>query len=793
MKQSSAVLLLASSLAPVFAQQAVDRRRHDLEVLQKVLLPSRTKFNGRINATDRSWEDWARRTGELPPDFDAMPSIADLPDPLLMRENGRTAPVRNAADWERQKKWLRGQIEHWIFGKFPPAPGNLRAVVTGTRMEGSTTVRDVRLEFGPGHRGSLRVQLMIPPGSGPFPVFLTNHPRTRPWVATAVRRGYIACIYFAADPIYGNDDDSDKFIELYPEYDFSCLGRWAWAGMRAIDYLYTLPEVDKQKIGLTGHSRNGKQALLAAAFDERIGAVIPSSGNTGECDPWRYTTDMFANESLQLLQGAQPHWFHPRLRFFAGREDKLPVDQHTLLSLVAPRGLMLYTAFSESASNPFGFEQAYIAAKRVYQFLGSEDKIWLHLRAGEHPTTAGDIENFIDFFDSVFGRKAYPKWETWTHGYTFEGWRKTSGENIDPLSHPIRAVGDFLKSVDSAAAWKAKRNAVQKDILWALGQEPAGIQFPARRTLTGSGMVSSGWLAGLFNRPTATAAGQSRRTNESMGVALLPYGDDLEATLFYPLDPDGQPKAGKWPVVVWLHPYTYQNGWSAGRPWSPTGADYVLDHRPSFPALIKRGFAVLAFDQIGFGTRVLDSQQFYQRYPKWSLMGKMLADTRAAIDAVTALDAVDAEKIYLLGFALGAKVGLLTAASDDRIRGLAAVCGVDPLRLDTPDKGVEGIRHYSHLHGLLPRLGFFAGHADRIPFDYDQVLALVAPKPTLVVAPTLDRYSRIADVRREIDAARQVYRLLGRESSLELETPEDFNRFPKRLQESVFDWLAKLP
>ena len=168
-------------------------------------------------------------------------------------------------------------------------------------------MRDVRLEFGPEHRAVLRVQLMIPPGNGPFPVFLTNYPRNRPWVATAVRRGYIGCIYFATDPIYGNPDDSDNFIDVYPEYDFSCLARWAWAGMRAVDYLYTLPEVDKRKIAISGHSRNGKQALLAAAFDERIAAVIPSSGNTGEGNPWRYTTDMFENESLERITGGPSH------------------------------------------------------------------------------------------------------------------------------------------------------------------------------------------------------------------------------------------------------------------------------------------------------------------------------------------------------------------------------------------------------------------------------------------------------------------------------------------------------
>jgi hypothetical protein len=238
------IALFACSLA-LFGQDAAERRRQDLDHLLKTLLPGKTPPTGRINAVDKTWEDWVRRTGALPPDFASMPSIPDLPDPLLMYENGGTKRVRTPAEWEHHKKWLRSQIEQWMFGHMPPAPNNLRARITQTEKEGNVTIRHVVLEFGPGHRGTLRVQLMIPPGPGPFPVFLTNHPRTRPWVATAVRRGYIGCIYYAADPYYGNDDDSDKYIELYPDYDFPVLARWAWAGMRAVDYLYTLPDVDR--------------------------------------------------------------------------------------------------------------------------------------------------------------------------------------------------------------------------------------------------------------------------------------------------------------------------------------------------------------------------------------------------------------------------------------------------------------------------------------------------------------------------------------------------------------------
>ncbi len=777
----------------IFAQDAASSRQQTLDLFLHVLLPSHAPLNGRLSAFENTWEEWLQRTGEQPPDFDAMPSMPELPDPLVLRENGREIPVTDLALWERQKRWIRAQTEHWVFGAMPPPPDNLRAVVTGTRREGTTTVRDVRLEFGPDHRATLRLELVIPDGQGPFPVFLTNHSRTKGWLYTAVRRGYIACYYAATDPVFGDTDDSDRYIEIYPQYDFSSLARWAWAASRAVDYLDTLPEVDKSKIGLAGHSRNGKQALVAAAFDERIGAVILSSGNTGECDPWRYTTDMFVNESIELLTGAQPHWFHPRLRFFAGREDKLPVDQNLLMASIAPRGLMMYSGYAESAGNPFGFEQAYRSVRRAYRFLGHEENVWLNLRDGEHDTTTEDVENFMDFYDAVFHRKSHPKSEKWILGYTFENWQKISHEKIDPLAYPARAVGDSL-TVATAAQWEERKKAIRQRISQVLGEEPPRVPYAARDRLPPSNVwlgASDGWLAAVFNRPTADAAGQLRLKEKAMGVAGLAFGDGLKGDLYYPLGPDGKPKPGKWPVVIWLHPYSYQNGWSAGRPWNVAEAAFILDERPSFASLTRRGVAVFAFDQLGFGSRVHEAKSFYERYPKWSILGNMIDDTRSAIDALAALEEIDSSRIFLAGYALGGKVGLLTAASDHRIKGLVSVCGFDPLRLDTEDKGTEGIRHYSHLHGLAPRLGFFIGHEERVPFDFDEVLALAAPTPVLLVAPTLDRYARIADVRREVEASKGIYRLLGAEDALQFETPFDINRFPRRLQEHAWDWIQQ--
>jgi pimeloyl-ACP methyl ester carboxylesterase len=166
-----------------------------------------------------------------------------------------------------------------------------------------------------------------------------------------------------------------------------------------------------------------------------------------------------------------------------------------------------------------------------------------------------------------------------------------------------------------------------------------------------------------------------------MDVVGLPFGDGLMGELFYPLGPDGKQKPGKWPVVIWLHPYSYQNGWSAGRPWVSGSVDVQdQDERPSFPLLAKRGFAVFAFDQLGFGARVHEIKHFYDRYPRWSILGNMIEDTRAAVDALSNLEEIDSSRIFLLGYALGAKIGLLTAGFEDRVKGIVSICGVDTLR-----------------------------------------------------------------------------------------------------------------
>ncbi len=194
------------------------------------------------------------------------------------------------------------------------------------------------------------------------------------------------------------------------------------------------------------------------------------------------------------------------------------------------------------------------------------------------------------------------------------------------------------------------------------------------------------------------------------------FGYDAAGDLYYPTaaEPDA-----KLPVVIWLHGYGYAMGYE----WS-----YRRDLSPIL-ALVKAGYAVFAFDQVGFGSRIAEAGRFYDRYPHWSQLGRMVEDTRAAVDMLQKNPKIDPEKIYLFGYSLGGTLGIYTAALDSRVKGVVSICGFTPMRTDAADRGDGGIARYSHIHGLLPRLGFFIGEESRIPYDYQELLGAIAPRP----------------------------------------------------------------
>ena len=90
----------------------------------------------------------------------------------------------------------------------------------------------------------------------------------------------------------------------------------------------------------------------------------------------------------------------------------------------------------------------------------------------------------------------------------------------------------------------------------------------------------------------------------------------MQGDFYYPI---GTPENAHLPVVIWLHGYSYQLGYM----WV-----YHNDLHPIL-ALVKAGYAVLAYDQSGFGSRMSETGPFYDRYPHWSQMGRMVEDARA--------------------------------------------------------------------------------------------------------------------------------------------------------------------
>jgi pimeloyl-ACP methyl ester carboxylesterase len=247
--------------------------------------------------------------------------------------------------------------------------------------------------------------------------------------------------------------------------------------------------------------------------------------------------------------------------------------------------------------------------------------------------------------------------------------------------------------------------------------------------------------------------------------------------LYYPKD---TPAGKKLPTVIWLHGYSYPLGYM----WV-----YHFDLHPIL-ALVHAGYAVLAYDQSGFGSRLTETGPFYQRFPQWSHMGRLVEDAHSAVTALTRDELVDPNRIYLFGYSLGGDVAVYEAALDPRVKGIVSVAGFTPMRTDTPNVGDGGVARYATERDLIPKLGFFIGHEAQIPYDYQDLLGMIAPRPVLVVEPQLDRDATPKDVEAAVNQAKQVYTLYGAGDKLGLQEPWDYNRLPNSMMDEAVKWMA---
>ena len=145
----------------------------------------------------------------------------------------------------------------------------------------------------------------------------------------------------------------------------------------------------------------------------------------------------------------------------------------------------------------------------------------------------------------------------------------------------------------------------------------------------------------------------------------------------------------------------------------------------------------------------------------------------------------------MFGYSMGGMVALHTAALDPKVKGVVSVAGFTPMRKDTAEKGTGGLARFSVERPLMPKLGAFIGREAEVPYDYDELLAAIAPRPVMVVAPQLDRDATAADVHGAVEKARKVYGLYKAEEKLGFDEPWDYNRLPTGTQDRAIEWMKK--
>jgi pimeloyl-ACP methyl ester carboxylesterase len=740
-----------------------------------------------ILPSDPPFDAWLKQTGALPPDFNALPKHDQLPDPMTFLD-GHT--VKTAADWPARRAEIVTLFQKYVWGTFPPRPAIGHVDVIDETHQPGYTVRNLKLEFGPDNKGTMRVRVYIPDGPGPFPVLINSS--LEGWAPSLIRRSYISAGYAGNDAM----DDAAALSALYPQNDFALLPRRGWAASLVVDYLYTLPQTDTKRIAIFGYSRDGKMAAIAAAFDTRITAVIAGSTGVGGVLPFRASSETGFGEGIETTTRSFPTWFAPQLRFFVGREDRLPVDGNLLAALIAPRSLLMEWGHNDQVSSTWGNEQTYYTSQKVYKLLGAPNAVATTRVPGFHG--ANDEEADLDWLDQQFGRSK----DTWTNNLIFQWdwdhWRKLSGDSVDLVHYPRHSSGDILKSssgaaIASLADWQAKAVQLRKSVLWMLGTEPAKLapedsaspfgRGPGRGPVPPAQYVAPptqvtpdipAWVVQTGGKSFGWSEPQKSRT----AARRITFGGGIRGDLYYPAD---TPPGRKLPTAIWLHGFSY-----------PLGYMWVYHQTDLHPilALVQQGYAVLAYDQSGFGSRLTETGPFYERYPNWSHMGRMVEDAQAAVDTLEKDSMVDPSHIYLFGYSIGGTVALYTAALDQRVAGVICAAGFTPMRTDTAATGTGGIARWAYVRDILPRLGFFVGHESQVPYDFDDLIAMIAPRPVYVLNPLLDRDDTASDVQSAVKEAGKIYALYGASDKLEINSPWDYNRLTNEEQDTAIKWLT---
>lgn len=685
---------------------------------------------------------------------DAGAQSAELPSLLTFLDG---SPVDSVDDWPHRRAEIHDLMIETFVGTFPTETPRTTSVQTLDEIQGddgSLRYR-LRLSFDTKNKASFEVHVWVPEGEGPFPILLVA-PRSYQidWAEAALTRGYVVCLYPGLDKHHPEKDFPEyesvweTFRAEYPDATWTEISCKGWLASRALDYLlgptFEHP-VSRDHIAIIGHSRYGKQAMIAAAFDERITAVVARSPGSPASTPYRLTSRHTFNEAPPDFPSP---WFLEDLKGYVGREDELPIDAHAWAALIAPRPLMIHTAHQDGCEPTWAVERSFNAGQEVYALLGERRNYHLAYRSGSHnPITDEHRDQNMDWFDMAFGRidanlERFP--ETYLHDFNWDAWK---AQQPDEALVPPGADAD-----------------TKDRVRWALGNAPHSSKLDLD--------------APYISEEDSLRMDHDRWAPEGVVRVPVVFGEGVQGNLYFK---EGLTEPA--PAVIWLHPYSYATGYNEA---------YGVQGTTIYHRLTQAGYVVLAFDQCGFGLRLLEGADFYDRNPEWSRMGRMVQDTKAGIDFLVAgtgkaqreTPAIRDNAVYLVGYSMGGMLGLYAAALDERIAGVASICGFTPMRSDTDIRATGGVRRLWLDHALLPKLGLYDGREREISYDYADLLTAIAPRPTLVVSPTRDRTANIEDViacvaRAQEQPGHAITHLM----------PDDVNRFQRDQQEYVLNWL----
>lgn len=361
-----------------------------------------------------------------------------VPDPLVTLNE---QVIQTATEWEKvRREEVLDLFATHVYGK-PSVnrPDSLLFNVVdqdNDAMDGMAIHKIINISYeGSNRKGSFNLYLYIPKNiQGPVPTFLFINNRKKKkldfgiennsdyWPATyIIDQGYATATFHVSE--IANDDAENAYEgsvqHIFDGEDNSSpdswktIAAWAWGASRCMDYFETDPNIQVEQVAVVGHSRGGKTALWAGARDKRFAYVVSNdSGCTGAA-----ITRGKVGETVEMINTNFPHWFCDNYKMFNKTEEELPVDQHMLLSLIAPRPVNVASSSNDTTADPQSEFLSLLYAQPVYELYGKGDfpakhfpandtplfgsRMGYHVRTGDHSLTRYDWKQFIAFWESI--------------------------------------------------------------------------------------------------------------------------------------------------------------------------------------------------------------------------------------------------------------------------------------------------------------------------------------------------------------------------------------------------------